>query len=169
MQIEAIWCLTQAYMYMSDRARRGRGDATGDAGLAESSSSAYVDPCRRTTGPGTSLDRACLSCRLRPASVVLLPCRHLPLCASASQRATRPWHAPCACACGHAASRPSGAFSALSSGSGRLPSWALVNSRPGLQQQPALAVGCLLAPRGNMVINWKYFKFGRDLSTKCPI
>jgi len=54
--------------------------AAGDAGPAESSSSAYVDPCRRTTGPGTSSDRACLGCRLRPASVVLLPCRHLSLC-----------------------------------------------------------------------------------------
>lgn len=53
--------------------------AAGDAGPAESSSSAYVDPCRRrTTGP--SSDRACLGCRLRPASVVLLPCRHLSLC-----------------------------------------------------------------------------------------
>ncbi|XP_062222408.1 BOI-related E3 ubiquitin-protein ligase 1-like [Phragmites australis] len=50
--------------------------AGGDAGPAESSSSAYVDP-RRTQG---SSDRACLSCRLRPASVVLLPCRHLCLC-----------------------------------------------------------------------------------------
>ncbi|XP_066328255.1 BOI-related E3 ubiquitin-protein ligase 1-like [Miscanthus floridulus] len=53
--------------------------AAGDAGPAESSSSAYVDPCRRTTGPSSS-DRACLGCRLRPASVVLLPCRHLSLC-----------------------------------------------------------------------------------------
>jgi E3 ubiquitin-protein ligase BOI-like protein len=50
--------------------------AAGDAGPAESSSSAYVDP--RRTGP--SPDRACLGCRLRPASVVLLPCRHLSLC-----------------------------------------------------------------------------------------
>jgi E3 ubiquitin-protein ligase BOI and related proteins len=44
----------------------------GDAGAAQSSSSAYVDPRRS--------DRACLGCRLRPASVVLIPCRHLPLC-----------------------------------------------------------------------------------------
>ncbi|RLN09110.1 BOI-related E3 ubiquitin-protein ligase 1-like [Panicum miliaceum] len=50
--------------------------AAGDAGPAESSSSAYVDP--RCAGP--SSDRACLGCRLRPASVVLLPCRHLSLC-----------------------------------------------------------------------------------------
>lgn len=49
--------------------------AAGDAGPAESSSSAYVDP--RRTGPS---DRACLGCRFRPASVVLLPCRHLSLC-----------------------------------------------------------------------------------------
>jgi E3 ubiquitin-protein ligase BOI-like protein len=54
--------------------------AAGDAGPADSSSSAYVDPCRRTTGPGTSSDCACLGCRLRPASVVLLPCRQLSLC-----------------------------------------------------------------------------------------
>ena len=47
---------------------------------AESSSSAYVDSCRRTTGPGTSSDCACLGCRLRPACVMLLPCRHLSLC-----------------------------------------------------------------------------------------
>jgi E3 ubiquitin-protein ligase BOI and related proteins len=46
------------------------------AGPAESSSSAHVDPRRA----GCSSDRACLGCRLRPASVVLLPCRHLPLC-----------------------------------------------------------------------------------------
>lgn len=51
--------------------------AAGDAGPAESSSSAYVDP--RRTGPSSS-DRACVGCRLRPASVVLLPCRHLSLC-----------------------------------------------------------------------------------------
>ena len=52
----------------------------GDAGLAESSSSASVDSCRRTMGPGTSSDSACLGCRLRPASVVLLPYWHLSLC-----------------------------------------------------------------------------------------
>ncbi|KAL5206994.1 hypothetical protein ABZP36_031429 [Zizania latifolia] len=46
----------------------------GDAGPAESSSSAYLDP--RRTGP----DRSCLTCHLRPATVVLLPCRHLSLC-----------------------------------------------------------------------------------------
>uniref|UniRef100_A0ACD5ZHR6 Uncharacterized protein n=4 Tax=Avena sativa TaxID=4498 RepID=A0ACD5ZHR6_AVESA len=46
----------------------------GDAGPAESSSSAYVDP--RRAGP----DRACHACRRGPATVVLLPCRHLSLC-----------------------------------------------------------------------------------------
>ncbi|RCV07825.1 hypothetical protein SETIT_1G276600v2 [Setaria italica] len=55
---------------------RASVEELGDAGPAESSSSAYVDP--RRTGP--SPDRACLGCRLRPASVVLLPCRHLSLC-----------------------------------------------------------------------------------------
>ncbi|PWZ24538.1 hypothetical protein Zm00014a_009531 [Zea mays] len=50
--------------------------AAGDAGPAESSASAFVDP--RRAGPPP--DHACLACRLRPASVVLLPCRHLSLC-----------------------------------------------------------------------------------------
>jgi len=54
--------------------------AASDAGLVESSLSAYMDPCRRTTGPGTLSDCACLGCRLKPASIVLLPCRHLSLC-----------------------------------------------------------------------------------------
>lgn len=48
--------------------------AGGDAGPAESCSSAYVDP--RRTGP----ERACHSCHLGAATVVLLPCRHLSLC-----------------------------------------------------------------------------------------
>uniref|UniRef100_A0ACD5Z456 Uncharacterized protein n=1 Tax=Avena sativa TaxID=4498 RepID=A0ACD5Z456_AVESA len=48
--------------------------ADGDAGPAESSSSAYVDPCR------AGLERACHACRRGPATVVLLPCRHLSLC-----------------------------------------------------------------------------------------
>lgn len=51
--------------------------AGGDAGPAESSCSAHVDPRRAAA---CSSDRACLGCRLRPASVVLLPCRHLSLC-----------------------------------------------------------------------------------------
>ncbi|XP_048535401.1 BOI-related E3 ubiquitin-protein ligase 1 [Triticum urartu] len=46
----------------------------GDAGPAESCSSAYVDP--RRAGP----DRGCHGCHLGAATVVLLPCRHLSLC-----------------------------------------------------------------------------------------
>ncbi|KQK00821.1 BOI-related E3 ubiquitin-protein ligase 1 [Brachypodium distachyon] len=50
--------------------------AGGPAGPAESSSSAYVDPRRA----GSEHRSACRACRGRPASVVLLPCRHLSLC-----------------------------------------------------------------------------------------
>lgn len=42
-------------------------------GPAESSSSAYVDPRRAGSG-------SCQGCRRGPATVVLLPCRHLSLC-----------------------------------------------------------------------------------------
>ncbi|GJM86468.1 hypothetical protein PR202_ga02331 [Eleusine coracana subsp. coracana] len=59
-------------------AAAAREEVAGEAGPAESSCSAHVDP-RRAAGCSTS-DRACLGCRLRPASVVLLPCRHLSLC-----------------------------------------------------------------------------------------
>ncbi|KAK1618991.1 hypothetical protein QYE76_024508 [Lolium multiflorum] len=49
----------------------------GDAGgPAESSASAYVDPRRA----GCGAERACQGCRRGPATVVLLPCRHLSLC-----------------------------------------------------------------------------------------
>jgi E3 ubiquitin-protein ligase BOI and related proteins len=58
-------------------ARASADELAGNAGPAESSSSAYVDPRRAGL---SSADRACLGCRLRPASVVLLPCRHLSLC-----------------------------------------------------------------------------------------
>lgn len=51
----------------------------GDAGPAESSCSAHVDP-RRRAGSCSSSDRSCVGCRLRTASMVLLPCRHLSLC-----------------------------------------------------------------------------------------
>ncbi|KAM0924287.1 hypothetical protein ACQ4PT_004930 [Festuca glaucescens] len=45
-------------------------------GPAESSSSAYVDPRRARCGSGP----ACHACRRGPATVVLVPCRHLSLC-----------------------------------------------------------------------------------------
>ncbi|KAM0828097.1 hypothetical protein ACQ4PT_067776 [Festuca glaucescens] len=54
-------------------AARASCEEVGEAGgPAESSSSAYVDP-RRAGG-------ACHACRRGPATVVLLPCRHLSLC-----------------------------------------------------------------------------------------
>uniref|UniRef100_A0A804MQ70 RING-type domain-containing protein n=1 Tax=Zea mays TaxID=4577 RepID=A0A804MQ70_MAIZE len=51
----------------------------GDTGQAESSALAFVDPRYAKPPP----DHACLGCRLRPAFVVLLPCRHLSLCGAA--------------------------------------------------------------------------------------
>ncbi|CAO2047935.1 unnamed protein product [Urochloa humidicola] len=59
-------------------ARAASAEELAAACPAESSSSAHVDP-RRGGQPGPP-ERACLGCRLRPASVVLLPCRHLSLC-----------------------------------------------------------------------------------------
>ncbi|CAL5018926.1 unnamed protein product [Urochloa decumbens] len=58
-------------------ARASAEELAAAGGPAESSSSAFIDP-RRGGPPGP--ERACLGCRLRPASVVLLPCRHLSLC-----------------------------------------------------------------------------------------
>ncbi|XP_040376202.1 BOI-related E3 ubiquitin-protein ligase 1 [Oryza brachyantha] len=65
-----------AQLQQAAAAARASGDELrgGEAGPAESSSSAYVDPRR------TCSDRACLTCHLKPATVVLLPCRHLSLC-----------------------------------------------------------------------------------------
>uniref|UniRef100_A0A0E0K3R9 RING-type domain-containing protein n=1 Tax=Oryza punctata TaxID=4537 RepID=A0A0E0K3R9_ORYPU len=65
-----------AQLQQAAAAARASGDELrgGEAGPAESSSSAYVDPRR------SGSDRACLTCHLRPATVVLLPCRHLSLC-----------------------------------------------------------------------------------------
>ncbi|TVU28038.1 hypothetical protein EJB05_19560 [Eragrostis curvula] len=68
-----------AQLQQAAAAARASAEELADAGPAESSSSAHVDP-RRRAGGGGSTDRACLGCRLRPASVVLLPCRHLSLC-----------------------------------------------------------------------------------------
>ncbi|XP_072986647.1 BOI-related E3 ubiquitin-protein ligase 1-like [Typha latifolia] len=46
----------------------------GESDPAEDAESAHVDPGR------VEPDRACRACRVRPVSVVLLPCRHLCLC-----------------------------------------------------------------------------------------
>ncbi|KAG8059830.1 hypothetical protein GUJ93_ZPchr0002g26304 [Zizania palustris] len=66
--------LQQAAAAAAARASADELRGGGDAVPAESSSSAYLDP--RRTAP----DRSCLTCHLRPATVVLLPCRHLSLC-----------------------------------------------------------------------------------------
>ncbi|CAN6280361.1 unnamed protein product [Urochloa humidicola] len=65
-----------AQLQQAAAAARASAEELAAAGPAESSASACVDPRRLGGGP----ERACLGCRLRPASVVLLPCRHLPLC-----------------------------------------------------------------------------------------
>ncbi|KAG8071911.1 hypothetical protein GUJ93_ZPchr0006g41894 [Zizania palustris] len=75
-QAAAVNLHAQLQQAAAAAAARASGDELrgGDSGPAESSSSAYVDPRRARP------DRACLTCHLRPVTVVLLPCRHLSLC-----------------------------------------------------------------------------------------
>nr|GMD96101.1 BOI-related E3 ubiquitin-protein ligase 1-like [Ipomoea batatas] len=56
----------------------GNSPACGGAGDAEDAESAYIDPDRVVLSSGPS----CKACRKRIASVVVLPCRHLCLCAA---------------------------------------------------------------------------------------
>uniref|UniRef100_A0ACD5U4R6 Uncharacterized protein n=1 Tax=Avena sativa TaxID=4498 RepID=A0ACD5U4R6_AVESA len=66
------------------QARSGKGKATeedGDAaGAADDAESGFVDPDRVVEVVAPPLDRPCRACRLRLASTVLLPCRHLCVC-----------------------------------------------------------------------------------------
>ncbi|KAK1303828.1 hypothetical protein QJS10_CPB11g00216 [Acorus calamus] len=52
----------------------------GGADAAEDAESTYVDPERAEAGPGSV--PVCRACRVRPVSVVVLPCRHLCLCSA---------------------------------------------------------------------------------------
>ncbi|KAK8944730.1 hypothetical protein KSP39_PZI008576 [Platanthera zijinensis] len=60
----------------------------------EDQESAYVDPCRSET-----TERPCRTCRRRPATVVLLPCRHLCLCPECDSPASAAGEACPACGC----------------------------------------------------------------------
>ncbi|XP_072963785.1 BOI-related E3 ubiquitin-protein ligase 1-like [Typha angustifolia] len=51
-----------------------REELCGESAPADDAESAHVDPVR------VEPDRACRSCRFKPASVVVFPCRHLCLC-----------------------------------------------------------------------------------------
>ncbi|CAL5054965.1 unnamed protein product [Urochloa decumbens] len=77
MSEQATAVALHAQLQQAAAARASAEELAAAAGPAESSSSAYVDPRRAVPGPA---ERACVGCRLRPASVVLLPCRHLSLC-----------------------------------------------------------------------------------------
>uniref|UniRef100_A0ACD5TMN6 Uncharacterized protein n=1 Tax=Avena sativa TaxID=4498 RepID=A0ACD5TMN6_AVESA len=66
------------------QARSGKGKATAEeddaAGAADDAESGFVDPDRVVEVVAPPLDRPCRACRLRMASTVLLPCRHLCVC-----------------------------------------------------------------------------------------
>ncbi|KAM0882479.1 hypothetical protein ACQ4PT_032271 [Festuca glaucescens] len=65
------------------QARSGKAteqDNNNAAGAADDADSGFVDPDRVVEVVAPPLDRPCRSCRLRPASTVLLPCRHLCVC-----------------------------------------------------------------------------------------
>lgn len=65
------------------QARSGKATEQDDnnaAGAADDAESGFVDPDRVVELVAPPLDRPCRACRLRPASTVLLPCRHLCVC-----------------------------------------------------------------------------------------
>ncbi|OAY65934.1 BOI-related E3 ubiquitin-protein ligase 1 [Ananas comosus] len=68
--------LQQATAAAAAAAAAAADERGGDAGPAEDAASAYVDPER------VEPERACRACGLAAATVVLLPCRHLCLCAA---------------------------------------------------------------------------------------
>ncbi|CAM8888269.1 unnamed protein product [Rhodiola kirilowii] len=60
----------------------GRRDADGmEEGQADDAESVHIDPDRVAMADTQNLGPVCKACRRRPASVVLLPCRHLCICA----------------------------------------------------------------------------------------
>ncbi|XP_051196908.1 probable BOI-related E3 ubiquitin-protein ligase 3 isoform X2 [Lolium perenne] len=65
------------------QARSGKAaeqDNNNAAGAADDAESGFVDPDRVVELVAPPLHRPCRACRLRPASTVLLPCRHLCVC-----------------------------------------------------------------------------------------
>ncbi|KAK1696084.1 hypothetical protein QYE76_012781 [Lolium multiflorum] len=67
------------------QARSGKAaeqDNNNAAGAADDAESGFVDPDRVVELVAPPLDRPCRACSLRPASTVLLPCRHLCVCDS---------------------------------------------------------------------------------------
>lgn len=62
---------------------RGKAEAEEEDNAADDAGSCFVDPDRvvEIAPPRPALARPCRTCRQRSASVVLLPCRHLCVCA----------------------------------------------------------------------------------------
>ncbi|CAM8995521.1 unnamed protein product [Rhodiola kirilowii] len=61
--------------------RRVGGDGV-EEGQADDAESVYIDPDRVVAEEPDNFGPVCKACRRRPASVVLLPCRHLCVCAA---------------------------------------------------------------------------------------
>ncbi|XP_037467335.1 BOI-related E3 ubiquitin-protein ligase 1-like [Triticum dicoccoides] len=87
-------------------AQAGSGKAAEEAeGAADDAESGFIDPDRVVEVVAPPPARPCRACRLRPATTVLLPCRHLCVCAacdpgaSASQAGTAAAAACPACRC----------------------------------------------------------------------
>ncbi|XP_062200220.1 probable BOI-related E3 ubiquitin-protein ligase 3 isoform X2 [Phragmites australis] len=78
---------------------RGKAEEDNAAGAADDAESCFVDPDRVVEivpPPAAAAARTCQTCRQRSASVVLLPCRHLCVCAACEP--VVPASAPCAAA-----------------------------------------------------------------------
>jgi E3 ubiquitin-protein ligase BOI-like protein len=70
------------------QARSGKATEQDDeaVGAANDAECGFVDPDRVVEVVAPPLDRPCRACRLRPASTVLLPCRHLCVCDACEPR-----------------------------------------------------------------------------------
>jgi E3 ubiquitin-protein ligase BOI-like protein len=62
------------------QARSGKATEQDDNVAADDAESGFIDTDRVVEVVAPPLDRPCRACRLRPASTVLLPCRHLCVC-----------------------------------------------------------------------------------------
>lgn len=72
--------LQQAAATAQARSGKAALDDDGAAGAADDAESGFVDPDRVVEVVAAPPARPCRACRLRPASTVLLPCRHLCVC-----------------------------------------------------------------------------------------
>ncbi|XP_048534819.1 BOI-related E3 ubiquitin-protein ligase 1-like [Triticum urartu] len=90
--------LQQAAATAQARSGKAALDDDGAAGAADDAESGFVDPDRvvEVAAPPPAA-RPCRACRLRPATTVLLPCRHLCVCAACDPGASASLAAAAAC------------------------------------------------------------------------